>query len=215
MRMVFPVTFETDQHKPDELSEYVTAILAAHGLKAEIGDPQVVDASAEEAFSGTVTAYTDGGCDARRNGVGAWAFYISDTNGHTEQQSGAFVGTTNNRMEMMAVIKVLERIPLGSKIRIFSDSKYVIDGLTSWCRNWVRNGWKTRDGKDVLNRDLWEKMIDLYRLHDVMLLHVKGHSGVYGNELVDSLCTEAMVQAHKDLLSGDDVQVDENAPCRA
>jgi ribonuclease HI len=104
-------------------------------------------------------------------------------------------------MEMIAVIRALETIEIGQKIKIYSDSEYLIKGCTQWARNWVKNGWKTYQGKDVINRDLWEILIALYQLHDVTFEWVKGHAGVEENERCDALCTATMQALHKEALA--------------
>lgn len=156
-----------------------------------------------------ILVYTDGGCDLKKNGVGACAYVATHPDGQVEEFSEGYIGTTNNRMEMRAVIAALEHLEMGKPIRIFCDSEYVIKGLTQWSRNWVRNGWKNRDGDPVKNADLWQKLLVLYQLHDVRFEHVKGHTGIAGNEQVDEMCTVTMLNTHKDYLAGIDVQIDQ------
>ena len=152
--------------------------------------------------------FTDGGCDLKKGGLGAWAYIIQFPDGRVEERSGAMIDTTNNRMELMAVIKALESLEFGQPIKVVTDSEYVAKGVTQWSRNWVRNGWKTRSGDPVLNRDLWEHLLQLYQLHAVTLETVKGHSGHPQNERCDALCTVAMIDAHKSVLAGEAVEVD-------
>jgi len=159
----------------------------------------------------TVVVYTDGGCDLKKNGIGAWGYRAKFPDGNVEEDCGVFIGTTNNRMELMAVINALERLEVGVPIKIVSDSEYVVKGVTQWSRNWVRNGWKTRDGKPVLNKDLWQKLLNLFEVHTVTFKHVKGHNGNPDNEYVDKMCTAAMLNAHKEVLAGGSVDVDEGA----
>ena len=87
--------------------------------------------------------------------------------------------TTNNRMELTALIKALEHIEIGPPVRVFADSEYVIKGLTVWSRNWVRNGWKTATGNPVINQDLWEHALMLYKLHSVKFEWVNPHSWIH------------------------------------
>ncbi|MCL4743820.1 MAG: ribonuclease HI [Burkholderiaceae bacterium] len=173
--------------------------LAVDGIKATAG-PVV-----EAADQSVITVYTDGGCDLRKDGIGAWAYLAEFPDGHVVEQCEPMLGTTNNRMELMAVIKALESLEFGPPVKVFSDSEYVIKGVTQWSRNWVRNGWRTREGKPVINKDLWEPLLQLYQLHAVTFEHVKGHSGHPQNERVDKLCTAAMTNAHKNFLAGTDI----------
>lgn len=147
-----------------------------------------------------ITVYTDGGCKSP-GGVGAWAFVVKRP-GHPDIESfDVEASTTNNRMEMTAVLRALESIPIGQPIRVMCDSEYVIKGLTLWSRNWVRNGWKNRNGQPVVNQDLWAELLDAYKVHDKIIFeHVKGHTGEPGNERCDQLCTEAMEAWYKEYL---------------
>jgi ribonuclease HI len=154
--------------------------------------------------------YTDGGCDAKRNGAGAWAFLVHPAHGPQFQRVEGIMQTTNNRMELMAVIKALEELEIGPPIRVVSDSKYVIEGATKWHKNWRRNGWLTADGKAVKNRDLWEALVPLVQVHDVHFVHVKGHSGHEFNDHVDELCTIALIDVHALYMQGKTVPLDVN-----
>lgn len=145
-----------------------------------------------------VIVHTDGGCEP--GGFGAWAYTIQMPDGGYHEAVGTEVETTNNRMEMTALKEALTVLELGQTIRVFSDSEYLIKGLTTWSRNWVRNGWKNASGKAVKNQDLWEPLLALYQLHSIELCWVKGHNGHAGNERCDALCTEAIKAAHKELL---------------
>jgi ribonuclease HI len=154
--------------------------------------------------------YTDGGCDHKRNGAGAWAFLAHPAHGPQCQRVEGVMQTTNNRMELMAVIKALEDLEIGPPIRVVSDSKYVIEGATKWHKNWRRNGWLTADGKPVKNRDLWEALVPLVQVHDVHFVHVKGHSGHEFNDHVDELCTIALNDVHALYMQGKTVPLDVN-----
>lgn len=172
--------------------------------------------SEPDAGDGSIVVFTDGGCwsNGSAHAVGAWAFRAEGVSVGIIERAAAFTGTTNNRMEMMAVIAALERLEIGPPITIFADSQYVIKGCTEWSRGWVRRGWTNAQGEPVKNRDLWERMLKLYQLHNCKFRHVKGHSGVAGNERVDELCSIAMTNAHKALLAGEHVQVDPGCPTR-
>lgn len=212
MKFRVPITFEAVNE--DDAGAVVKAMLAVmkeYGVKPKAGP--LVDAIAEN--DDLIVVYTDGGCDLAKDGIGAWAFRIEHPNGSCDEASGCFIGTTNNRMEMLAVIRALEELEFGPPIKIIADSEYVIKGVTQWSRNWIRNGWRTRDGKAVVNKDLWERLLALYQLHAVTFEHVKGHTGNAGNEAVDTLCTQEMTQGHKLILSGEAVAIDEGAVTRS
>lgn len=175
----------------------------AHAVTADIAnflnDLQLAGTTTppKKVDSGIVVVYTDGGSDQKK-GVGAWAFTVQEAGKETVEHSGAYLETTNNRMEMTAVIKALEHLQMGVPILIHCDSEYVIKGVTQWSKGWVRNGWINSQGKPVVNRDLWEHLLKLYQLHSVMFKHVKGHSGIEGNERCDELCTLKMLEAYSD-----------------
>jgi ribonuclease HI len=206
MKFRIPITFEAvDEDDANAIVKAMVAVMKDYGVKPKAG--AVVDAIAEN--DDLIVIYTDGGCDLKKDGIGAWGYLIEMPDGTRHEASGCLTGTTNNRMEMMAVIKALESLEFGPPIKIIADSEYVIKGTTQWARNWVRNGWRTRDGKPVINKDLWEQLLALYQLHAVTFEHVKGHTGNAGNEHVDSLCTAAMQAGHKAALAGEDVDIDE------
>jgi len=169
-------------------------------------NPQIVPVSQPAGQRAAI--YTDGGCDRLKNGVGAWAYSGQHPDGRIFEASGGMMGTTNNRMEMMALKRLLEDVEIGTPLDVYSDSQYLVKGLTMWVRNWIRNGWRTREGKEVLNQDLWKPLVDLYGLHDVALHHVAGHSGVTGNEAADAMCSMVMTDIHKRYLEGWPVDYD-------
>lgn len=140
-----------------------------------------------------ITIFTDG--SARGNpGPGGWGVIISN-NGTVLELGGGDVHTTNNRMELTAVISALEKTlqdppaQEGREVTIFTDSAYVINGITRWVKGWVKNNWKTSTKEDVLNKDLWERLVKAteHRVIDWKLL--KGHSGNHGNERCDEIAT--------------------------
>jgi ribonuclease HI len=114
--------------------------------------------------------------------------------------SGAESETTNNRMELTATIRALEALKRRSAVRLFTDSQYVLKGITEWLENWKRRGWKTASRKPVLNQDLWQRLDAVSSEHDVEFVWVKGHSGVAGNERADELARDAIQR----LLDNDD-----------
>ncbi|MCR5761876.1 MAG: ribonuclease HI [Treponema sp.] len=138
-----------------------------------------------------IVIYTDGGCHGNP-GPGGWGAVIIDGN-DVRTISGGEKNTTNNRMELMAAIQSLKAVALNEswkseEINVFSDSQYVKNGITSWIKNWKKNGWKTAAKKPVLNKDLWEQLDQLYSALNVSWQWVKGHAGVKYNEMCDQLC---------------------------
>lgn len=137
-------------------------------------------------------AYTDGACSnnqAAGGQPGGWGVAFLD--GRT--LSGGNVSTTNNRMELTAVIEALKSIPKGSSIEIHSDSAYIINAFVqNWIPNWIKRNWLTSQGKPVENQDLWKELIRLEQERDVKWVKVKGHSGDVWNEKADKLAVEAI-----------------------
>ena len=161
-----------------------------------------------------ILVYTDGGCDPKKNAIGAWAFVAvppGKTLEHAVSKSGGMCGTTNNRMELLAVISALEEVEIGPRVIITSDSEYVVKGATAWVDGWVKKGWKTYAGAPVKNRDLWERLMALRDLHNVRFDWVKGHAGNPLNEMCDELCTETMLELHVALEQGGGVELDHGA----
>lgn len=130
-----------------------------------------------------VTIYTDGSCSGT-NGGWAASLYYADQSLHV---GGSERDTTNNRMELTAVIKALELLTTKCNVTIYSDSKYVVTGMNNYLKSWARKGWKTASGEDVKNKDLWKRLFELRELHDVVLAWVKAHNGDPNNETVDSI----------------------------
>ena len=137
-----------------------------------------------------IEAATDGACSGNP-GPGGWGgLIIFDDNSELEL-GGSEQNTTNNRMELTAAIKTLEKLKtykLKENFKLRTDSKYVIEGYTKWITNWKRNGWKTSSGKSVQNLDLWQK-IDQLRINGLVMEYVKGHSGDKQNDRVDKIAT--------------------------
>ena len=132
-----------------------------------------------------VELFTDGACRGNP-GPGGWGVLLRMGN-HEKQLYGGERQTTNNRMEMTAVIKGLQALKRPCTVRITTDSQYVLKGITEWLPNWKRNNWKTAARKPVKNADLWQALDELLDGHTVEWRWVKGHSGHAENELVDSL----------------------------
>jgi ribonuclease HI len=138
----------------------------------------------------SVDIYTDGACRGNP-GPGGWAALLLFGE-HEREISGAEILTTNNRMELTAVIRALEALKRPVKGRIYTDSQYVRQGILEWVPNWKRRGWKTADRKPVKNQDLWETLDALAATHDLEWHWVRGHSGNEGNERVDLLANRAI-----------------------
>ena len=136
-----------------------------------------------------VAIYTDGGCFPNP-GRGGWAVMIHFPN-HVEELSGSENNTTNNRMELTAAIKGLERLPVEQSARIYTDSEYVKKGITEWLPGWRVRGWK-RKGGALANQDLWLRLDTLTRSHTVDWYWVRGHSGNVHNDRVDELVRKAI-----------------------
>jgi len=139
----------------------------------------------------TIKIYTDGACSGNP-GKGGWGALIQEDNNETKI-NGSEQNTTNNRMELTAVIKALELFEKSIEIEIYTDSKYVMQGITEWIKNWKNNQWKTSQKKDVKNKDLWVLLDQASEKHIIKWNWVKGHAGDYGNEIADKLATQAII----------------------
>ena len=145
---------------------------------------------AASAPSGRVEIYTDGACRGNP-GPGGWGALLIF--GEREKTlSGAEPLTTNNRMELMAVIGALEALKRPVSARLYTDSQYVRRGITEWLANWKAKGWRTADRKPVKNQDLWQRLEALASAHRIEWHWVPGHAGVPGNERVDQLANAAI-----------------------
>ena len=135
-----------------------------------------------------IKIYTDGSC-LGNPGNGGWAAIIIDDKKKI-QIKGSKKDTTNNQMELLAPIKALKKIPKGSNVQIFTDSKYVKSGITEWIHNWKRNGWKTVNKKPVKNKELWIDLDELSKNFQIEWTWVKGHSIDQLNIEVDAMARE-------------------------
>ena len=141
-----------------------------------------------------VEIYADGACRGNP-GPGGWgAWLISGS--HRKELWGGELETTNNRMELTAVIEALTALKRPVVVRVHTDSKYVQQGISSWIHGWKRNGWKTADKKPVKNADLWQRLDQLAAQHKVEWLWVKGHAGNVGNEKADALANRGIDELH-------------------
>ncbi|MBD1163380.1 ribonuclease HI [Pelagibacterales bacterium SAG-MED11] len=136
-----------------------------------------------------IKIYTDGSCIGNP-GKGGWAAIILSDGKKTEIK-GSKKNTTNNQMELLAPIQALKKIPKGSKVEIFTDSKYVKSGITEWIHNWKKNGWKTANKKEVSNKELWTELDLLNNEFEVNWNWVKAHSTDKLNNEVDLLARNA------------------------
>jgi ribonuclease HI len=138
-----------------------------------------------------VTLYTDGACSGNP-GVGGYGAVLM-YNGHEKRLSGAEDNTTNNRMELFAVICGLKCLKEKCEVTVYSDSAYTVNGFNNgWVYGWAKNGWKKADGKAVLNVDLWQQLMDLVNMHSVTFIKVKGHADNEYNNICDKLATDAV-----------------------
>ncbi len=135
-------------------------------------------------------AYTDGACSGNP-GPGGWG-YVLQMNGKTTETKGGAKATTNNRMELTAVIELCRALPTPHAITVHTDSQYVLKGFTEWLPGWRRKGWKTSQGKPVENRDLWEALIAAAAPHTLKWVWVKGHAGNPLNERADGLAVSGI-----------------------
>lgn len=140
-----------------------------------------------------VELFTDGACSGNP-GPGGWGAILRCSGKETELSGGA-ENTTNNKMELTAVIEGLKALKYPCDVTLYTDSKYVADGLTlGWAAGWRARGWRKKDGKPALNPDLWATLLDLYAQHNVKIVWLKGHAGHPENERCDAL---AVAQSKK------------------
>ena len=140
-----------------------------------------------------VEIFTDGACSGNP-GPGGWAAILRSGK-HEKEIFGGERMTTNNRMELMAAIKALEALKKPNTVLLYTDSRYVMDGLTKWLPRWKANGWKTTDKKPVKNADLWRALDEAASRHDVVWRWVRGHDGHLENERADALARSAIPKA--------------------
>jgi ribonuclease HI len=140
--------------------------------------------------SDVIEAFTDGACRGNP-GPGGWGVLLR-FNGHEKRLFGGEAETTNNRMELMAVIKALESLNRQCEVKVTSDSQYVLKGINEWMDNWKKRGWKTAAKKPVKNVDLWQRLDKAQESHKIEWTWVRGHSGHIENEIADELANQAI-----------------------
>jgi len=137
-----------------------------------------------------VEIYSDGACRGNP-GPGGWGVLLR-SRGTEKELWGGEADTTNNRMELTAVIRALEALKRPSRVRLYTDSQYVQKGISQWIRQWKRRGWRTADRKPVKNIDLWQRLDELAALHEVEWHWVRGHAGHVENERADRLANKGI-----------------------
>jgi ribonuclease HI len=143
----------------------------------------------------TIYIYSDGACKGNP-GTGGWGALLV-SGGHRKEISGGEANTTNNRMEMTAVIRALESLKRPSTVEVHTDSQYVQKGISEWMPGWKRRNWRTADGKPVKNQDLWLQLDALSQLHRIEWKWVRGHAGHPENERADALANQGVLQAQQ------------------
>ena len=137
-----------------------------------------------------VEIHTDGACRGNP-GPGGWGALLR-FNGQVKELWGGEAGTTNNRMELMAAIRALEALKRPSRVKLYTDSIYVMKGITTWIHAWKRRGWRTADKQPVKNEDLWRQLDEARSRHEVEWHWVKGHAGHPENERADALANKGI-----------------------
>ena len=143
-------------------------------------------------MSDPVVVYTDGACKGNP-GPGGWGAWLSSGE-HEKELFGGEANTTNNRMELTAVIEALASLKRRCRVRLHTDSQYVHSGISTWIHDWKKRGWRTADKKPVKNVDLWMKLDELVHKHDVEWVWVRGHDGNPGNEHADELANRGVAR---------------------
>lgn len=164
-------------------------------------DPKVDEQSQmplpKEIKQGDLALFSDGACRGNP-GPGAWAFVIQNSKGEVIQNDyGVVEETTNNKMELLAAIKAIEAISKEHilDVHLYTDSRYIVDGIQKWIKSWKSRGWKKADKKEPENLDLWKRIDELTIKHSVNFYWVKGHSGHAQNEMCDSLANKGLDEA--------------------
>jgi ribonuclease HI len=144
-------------------------------------------------MSDVVDVYTDGACKGNP-GPGGWGVWLK-WGDHEKELFGGEPETTNNRMELTAVIEALASLKRRCRVRLHTDSQYVHNGISTWIHDWKKRGWRTADKKPVKNVDLWQKLDEMVQKHDIEWIWVRGHDGNPGNERADELANKGVATA--------------------
>jgi ribonuclease HI len=142
-----------------------------------------------------VEIFCDGACSGNP-GPGGFGCILR-SGGREKELSGAELHTTNNRMELLGAITALESLKRPCEVVLTTDSQYLVKGMTEWIQGWIRKGWKNSKKEDVLNRDLWERLLALTAVHRVQWRWIRGHNGHVENERCDELARGAILQMRK------------------
>lgn len=137
-----------------------------------------------------VTIYTDGSCLGNQLKAGGWGTLLV-CGPHTTEDSGGCLNTTNNQMELLAIIKGLQILTEPCKVLVYSDSQYAVKGINLWVRNWAANNWLKKDKQPAKNKELWQELLELMNTHTIQAEWVRGHNGHPENEHVDHLAQTA------------------------
>jgi ribonuclease HI len=192
----------------DQAHAYIQSAAAPIGRRRKQDDTLLKNRSSsdraqvsESAIGDRTVIYTDGS-SLGNPGPGGYGVVVALPEGDREY-AGGYRKTTNNRMELLACIVGLEQVPSNVAVALYSDSRYVVDGITKgWAKKWKRNGWRKSTGEPALNVDLWERLLTLCDQHDVRFIWVKGHAGNPGNERCDNLASQAAAGQHLSVDSG-------------
>ena len=180
---------------PESLLPEVLEYLQTLQPKTTSSKPKLTIKPKSSNTEDTIIIYTDGACTGNP-GAGGYGAVIIDGDRREELSSGYRL-TTNNRMEMMGAIAALESLKSNSKVKLHSDSKYIVDAVVKgWAKKWQANGWRRNKKEMAKNPDLWQELLDLCKIHDVEFVWVKGHAGIPENERCDRLAVAAAHQSN-------------------
>ena len=175
---------------PESLLPEVLSYVQTLKPKAAAAKPKLTIKPKSSIAGDTIIIYTDGACTGNP-GAGGYGAVIIDGD-RREELSAGYKLTTNNRMEMMGVIAALQSLKSNSKVKLHSDSKYIVDAVVKgWAKKWQANGWRRNKKEMAKNPDLWQELLDLCKIHDVEFVWVKGHAGIPENERCDQLAVAA------------------------
>ncbi|MBI2712263.1 MAG: ribonuclease HI [Bdellovibrio sp.] len=161
--------------------------MSAKTKKTPAKKPNPTKAAHQEKLpEGRTWVFTDGACSGNP-GPGGWGSIILRPDGWVKELGGGEKSTTNNRMEILAVISAVETLNENEKIQVFTDSQYVIRGITEWLQNWMAKGWVNSQGESIANQDLWSELATVIEGRNIIWTYIRGHSGVPGNERADEI----------------------------